>query len=192
MRNAGTARDLKRFTNHTTFYYEFLRQEHDPQARAFLDTCEGLSFDDNTESNFALPQILMALSKCKNPPIRLVKQIHKSYSKVEAYNLNDIFRYNWHVQLFVTYSLRIPKNLETNLLSLVESILSQHLETNYYAVAWEALTYLRKTRSRNRLLFHLLYLLCNRLTDRKLLAFKDGSVRIDITSHFINGFSVLL
>lgn len=69
----------------------------------------------------------------------------------------------------------------------------QKIETNYLAVAWEALTALCKKGNYNKGLHVLLCELMKRCDiNNGLFLFKDNSGRIDISGHVYRGFMNLM
>jgi hypothetical protein len=135
----------------------------------------------DADDEFGKPEILIGLRKAgclfQLPPLA---------------TSNTIFNQNWTIQMYVAYEKPIKKQMIRNLTKAVQGLLNKKetTETNYLAVAFEALCY---TNQNHSLLFQLFFELEQRKECHNLLyAFLDKTARVDITGHVLNGFYQLM
>ena len=137
------------------------------------------------DDEFGKPEILIGLRKAgclfQLPPL---------------VTSDSIFNRNWTIQTYVAYQKPVPKQMMKGLTKAIQGLLNKKegTETNYLAVAFEALAY---TKNRNNmsdsLLFQLFFVLEQRKACHNLLyAFLDKTARVDITGHVLNGFYQLM
>ena len=105
---------------------------------------------------------------------------------------------NWIVQTIISFNKKPPLKLVYILEEKINEILSKKTmtETNYIAVAFEALCFVYSSNSKKSLL-NILFELLFELEKRKncynniLYTFLDKTARIDITGHINNGLCEL-
>lgn len=149
------------------------------------------------ESDFELPEIMIGLKKagCNIKPI------------IFTFTRDDsIFKMNWIIQSKVVYNQTISNNLIEILIQKINEIMSnkKNEETNFIAVAFEALCFVYKSSVEEKKnyklketilnkMFELLYGLEQRKNcNHNLYAFLNKTSRIDITGHVMNGLSKLI
>ena len=148
------------------------------------------------DKNFELGEILMALIIVypNNPQAkRELDKISKSKSD------NNIFRYNWYSKLVKHMPDRNYKyNLIKNIIKYINNAPVVQ-ETNYYAVEFEALATLYASISNQHIkitiepyIERLIINLEQRRNKNGLYEFTDGTIRLDITGHVLNGFYALM
>ena len=141
------------------------------------------------ENEFEKPEIIIGLNKagCNiNEPLL-------------TYTLNDsIFRMNWIIQAIISFNKNPTNKLILILEKKVDDILlnKKMTETNYLAVAFEALCFAYKSNAKPSIL-NKLFELFFELEHRKhcnnvLYSFLDKTSRVDITGHIINGLAELM
>jgi AMMECR1 domain-containing protein len=145
--------------------------------------CKKLFKDlDNAEEEFEKPELTIGLNTAgcntKNIPIF-------TFNKNES-----IFKMNWTIQAIISFNKK-PSQTLINL--LIDKINNQglNLETNYLAVAFEALCFTYSSTKNSKILY-LAFKLWYELEKRKdcyniFYTFLDGSARVDITGHVNNG-----
>jgi hypothetical protein len=136
------------------------------------------------ETDFEFPEIIIGLNEagCNI----------KNYSL--TYNSNDsIFKMNWVIQSIISYN-KIPSNKLIFILeNTIDDILlhKKNIETNFIAVAFEALCFVYGSNNKITLLqkiFELFFELEQRKNCYNVLyTFLDKTSRVDITCHIING-----
>lgn len=160
---------------------KFKNEKLGGQVDAFLalsgvNTCARLKRAlPDAEKVFELGQISLALvERCRNT--RGVKMI------LDAANTNDIFQANWYFQALQAAHKLGPRQelVARKLLATV----GPSSETNYLAVGIELASQFN-TFDTERI--RLLRLLAPRTTPNYLFAFLNGTTRVDITTHVING-----
>lgn len=142
-----------------------------------------------SENEFEKPEIIIGLNKagCNKKKYLL------------TYNLNDsIFKMNWTIQTIISYKQKPTNNLILILVKKIDDIFKniKQIETNYIAVAFEALCFVYKSNNKITILNKIFQLLFE-LEQRKncfniLYTFLDKSSRVDITGHIMNGLCELL
>jgi AMMECR1 domain-containing protein len=156
---------------------------------------------DNLEQNFEYGEVLMALTYAN--PIQEILSKHQNimYERLNKIDLKDdsIFGFNWqaqflhalHIQKIITKSLNNHSIMLSKL--ILKSIKNYDIltETNYLAVGYEALTALYNMIDDDNNLIKsisdLFILLENKKNEIGLYKFNDGSCRLDITGHVVNG-----
>lgn len=141
--------------------------------------CKKLLLDlPNAEEEFEKPEIIIGLTNAG---------CLSNYNL--DYNLSDsIFKMNHVIQAIVSLNIK-PSNIQINIfLQKLNIYLDQieNVETNYLAVAFEALCFLYISNK--------LFILFFKLEKRKNkigYMFIDGTIRIDITTHINNGLLLL-
>jgi hypothetical protein len=144
------------------------------------------------ENEFEKPEIIIGLNKAGcNIKIK-VKE--KKYSLILTYNSTDsIFRMNWVIQSLISFNKNPSNKLIAILENKIDNILrnKKNIETNYIAVAFEAVCFIYKRNAKLTLLnkiFELLFELEQRKNYYNILySFLDKTSRVDITCHIING-----
>jgi AMMECR1 domain-containing protein len=141
------------------------------------------------ENDFEKPEIIIGLNKagCNIKTNSL------------SYNLSDsIFKMNWVIQAIISNNKIPSQKLIIILENKVDDILKnkKNIETNFIAVAFEALCFAYKSLS-NNLLLNKIFELLFELEQRKncyntLYTFLNKTSRIDITGHIMNGLFQLL
>lgn len=152
--------------------------------------CQKLLTDlPSSEEEFARSEIILGLTKA-GCNLNLSQYL-------PPFTSNDsIFKINWIIQAMESLNEKIPPELIQLLLRRVDEILSKKSETNYLAVAFEALAFAYSSTKDPTLLekaFKLLFELDKRKSCyNTLYAFLDGSSRVDITGHVNNGLVKLI
>ena len=156
---------------------------------------------DNIEPNFELGEILMALSVIDNKNDYLKQQINDLMNKEMTDKSTDhqIFRYNWYAKLI--HYAKNEKYARYLIREITKYIDGQpnNTETNYYAVEFEALATIyaniksdRYKKSLEPYIEQLIIKLeTRRMDDWGLYQFTNGTARVDITGHVLNGIYVL-
>lgn len=160
------------------YIYQLFNINNEPFCKKLLET---LPFAEN---EFEKPEIIIGLNDagCNI----------KHYSL--TYNSNDsIFKMNWVIQSIVSYN-KIPSNKLVFILeNTIDDILlhKKNIETNFIAVAFEALCFVYGSNNKITLLqkiFELFFELEQRKNCYNVLyTFLDKTSRVDITCHIING-----
>lgn len=159
---------------------------------------------DVLEPRFELGEVLMALQRVCPKPKLLNTQQHKMYAHLISegphFKKDDIFEYNWQAKFLNSLYKKPQASIKKHAKLLHERVmrltykLSIVSETNYLAVGFEALCALcpiYRTRKTWNHIFKLFYLLQKRYK-HGFYAFKDGSIRLDITGHVNQGLITLL
>ena len=188
-------KNLDKYSPQSLSFLGFMYQLHNIQNTQFCNKLINRLNDNNIDQDFELPEIIIGLNKagCK---------IQKSLS----FTSNDsIFKMNWVIQVIVSYN-KIPSD---NLIKILEEKISyillekQTTETNFIAVAFEALCFVYKSRFKEKKnnkqkynilnkMFELLYELEKRKNCNNLYSFLNKTSRVDITGHVMNGLSALI
>jgi len=140
-----------------------------------------------SESEFEKPEIIIALNKAG------CSLNEKKY--VLSYDLNaSIFKMNWTIQAIISFNKKPSNKLIIILMTKIDQILTKKkkIETNYLAVAFEALCFIYAKQHTKITLLNKLFELLFELEHRKncfhaLYTFLDKTSRVDITGHVING-----
>lgn len=165
---------------------------------------------DNLEEKFELGEVLMALSILEphnnilNTKIIFFKNILEEKIKQKIFDTNDIFQLNWIIKFVYEYNsfsydeLELINYIEIILNNIIEKI-DNNKETNFLAVTYECLTCLYLYLYKNKKIINSLYkenikriydLLLQRYNKTYFLfMFLDGTMRIDITCHVLNGIN---
>jgi AMMECR1 domain-containing protein len=143
----------------------------------------------HAEDEFEQPEIILGLNHagCNIQPSSL------------TYDSSDsIFKMNWVIQAIMSNHKRPSKNLLLMLEEAVDHILQNktQVETNFLAVAFEALCFAYKS-DMDPVLLHKVFELLFELERRKdcfntLYTFSNKTARVDITGHVVNGLMELL
>ena len=163
------------------------------------------------EKQFELGEVLIALNtSCPDKKILLREQrnMYNSLLKNVSVRINNIFEYNWHAKfLYSLYKQKITKNCYNSYVfqhvqELIRRILhilpkiNEQSETNYLAVAFEALQSLLPLacNKKDKIEIHdniiqLFYMLGKRYKNG-LFYFNNNTVRLDISGHVINGLII--
>jgi hypothetical protein len=146
---------------------------------------------ENLEKEFELGEVLQSL--CKNCK-RLQAMVVSRWKKLR--DPKSIFELNWHAQVYKEIAkLDLPHDPQINkkrhllyckCIDMVNTWAIDHMETNYLAVAWEALTALKQNEHIQETLLAELMKRCD--VPSGLFLFKDGTARIDISGHVYRGF----
>lgn len=139
------------------------------------------------ESEFEKPEIIIGLN---HAGCHLKEHLLGSLT----YNSNDtIFKMNWIIQSIISFNKKPSNKLIFILEKKIDDILKnkKNIETNYIAVAFEALCFIYARHMKMKILnqmFELLFELEKRKSCYNVLyAFLDKTSRVDITGHIING-----
>ena len=102
---------------------------------------------------------------------------------------------NWIIQAIISYNKIPSSKLIIILERKINELLIKTIETNYLAVSFEALCFIYQSNRKVSLLNHLFQLFFE-LEQRKkyynvLYIFLQGSARVDITGHIMNGLNQL-
>ena len=160
------------------YVYQLFDMDRDPFCKKLL---ESLPFAEN---EFEKSEIIIGLNKagCNIG----------EYSPV--FNSSDsIFRMNWVIQSMISCNKKPSNKLIIILENKIDDILKnkKNIETNYIAVAFEALCFVCKRHvkmTRLNKLFGLLFELEQRRNCHNVLySFLDETSRVDITGHVMNG-----
>jgi len=160
---------------------------------------------DDLEPDFELGEALYALAqsgnndKVTNKMNNLIN-IYANIKPLANMNIDDIFRYNWHIKAIGAYVeshqiYNISQQI-TNLSNFVYQIINQYsiptIETNYLAVGLESMTGLIRLNNQLTMFDDLVGKIFIELSNRNvhgLYAFNDNDqsmIRLDITGHVLN------
>lgn len=144
----------------------------------------------SAENEFEKPEITIGLNKAGCT--------YNIDNYLLTYNTDDsIFKMNWIIQTIVSFHKKPSRDLIIILENKTAELLQNknNTETNYLAVAFEALCYVYSTTGKLntlKLIFKLLFELEQRKNcNNTLYAFLDKAARVDITCHILNGFVAL-
>ena len=140
-----------------------------------------------SENEFEKPEIIIGLNKSGC--------IYNEKEYLLTYNSNDsIFKMNWTIQTLNSFNKKPSNKLIIILENKIDDILinKKNIETNYLAVAFEALCFVYKSKIKKTLL-NKIFEVFFELEQRKncynvLYTFLDKTARVDITGHIMNGF----
>lgn len=146
---------------------------------------------DKMEEDFELGEAIYALSTIGkiDKDNNIFEKIYSS-KKVYEPTKNDIFRYNWHTKCLRLFKTDYVKYLAESIKKIVSEF-TDNEETNYYAVALEAMTSFYKYINSeayddfDKLIEKMIILLNNRKRDG-LYEFTNKTIRLDITGHVLN------
>lgn len=166
------------------YTYPLLNKNKESFCRKLLDKLP------SAENEFEKPEIIIGLNnaECNLNP--------KEYSDSLTYNSNDsIFKMNWIIQSIISFNKKPSNGLISILEKKIGNILKKkkQIETNYLAVAFEALCFTyANAGNNNKTLSNKMFELLFELEQRKncynkLYAFLNKTSRVDITGHMING-----
>ncbi len=143
----------------------------------------------DAEEQFEKPEIIIGLHKA-GFMLKSEKEILESLIFISD---DTIFKMNWNIQAICSFGIKPSKQLVNILITKINQMIQgiEQIETNYIAVAFEALCFAINNQNRKKLL-SLLFILFFELEKRKscydvLYTFLDGSARVDITGHINNG-----
>ena len=173
-----------RYNSHTLSFLGYIYPLFDKNKDTFCKKLlEDLPFSEN---DFEKPGIIIGLNKagcgCNAKEYLL------------TYTLNDsIFKMNQIIQAIISFDKKPSNKLIFILENKIDGIIIniKKIETNYIAVALEALCFIYKIQ-RKRPLLNKLFELFFELEQRKkcydiLYTFLDNTSRVDITGHIISG-----
>ena len=196
--------------NVTSSYYGLLK------AQQLLEVAlKNLSLSEKqvnlVQKQFELGEVLIALNtSCPDKKILLREQrnMYNSLLKNVSVRINNIFEYNWHAKfLYSLYKQKITKNCYNSYVfqhvqELIRRILhilpkiNEQSETNYLAVAFEALQSLLPLACNKKdkieiqdSIIQLFYMLGKRYKNG-LFYFNNNTARLDISGHVINGLII--
>lgn len=185
--------DYENYTSQTLSFLGFIFTLYDNTPTNNKNNfCNKLLHDlPSAESEFEKPEIIIGLSNAG------CNIDNKKY--ILTFNTNDsIFKMNWTIQALISLDKQISSELITIFESKINSIIinKNNIETNYLAVAFEALCFLYSSTNKIHLLDKIFQLFLE-IEKRKnchntLYSFLDNSSRVDITEHINNGFFQLL
>jgi hypothetical protein len=138
------------------------------------------------EEDFEKPEIIIGLNnaECK---LNYTKYLFEFNEK------DSIFRMNWIIQTIISFNKKPSTILIDILINKINEIFNKknYVETNFLAVAFEALCFVYKTENNEKVIykiFQLFYELEKRKNKNNILYnFQNNSARIDITGHINNG-----
>ncbi len=145
----------------------------------------------DAEEQFEKPEIIIGLHEAG-----FIIESEKEILESLIYNSDDtIFKMNWNIQTIRCFDIKPSKQLVDILQNKINGMIPniELIETNYIAVAFEALCFVVNTSVINRKkILSLIFILLFELEKRKschdvLYNFLDGSARVDITGHVNNG-----
>jgi len=159
----------------------------------------------SAEAEFEKPEIIIGLNEASYSFKLKESRFNESFKLYDAkinnslkfngltFDSNDsIFKMNWTIQAIISAGKIPSKQLILILENKVDELLhsKQRVETNYLAVAFEALCFVAV---RKGILMNKIFELFFELEKRKscqdaLYSFLDKTARVDITGHVINGF----
>tara|TARA_Y100001958_G_C21245365_1_gene575014 strand:- start:693 stop:2207 length:1515 start_codon:yes stop_codon:yes gene_type:complete len=209
-------RDKSKLRQASSFLVQILVKSSELSDKKFSkQICNYLYYSiDFLEKRFERGEVLIAIAlSCSNHNYHTLRlQQDKMYKEMisKNYNINDIFQYNWECKyLYVLYqnSIKTDNHISKHGKILAERIINildvlyknDETETNYYAVGFEALSsvliVIKDVNSRKKILnniFFIYKMLTHRYDEKYgLFKFNNGSSRIDITGHIINGILAL-
>ena len=163
------------------YIYQLFNINNEPFCKKLLQT---LPFAEN---EFEKPEIIIGLNDAGC-------NLNEYSLNSLTYNSNDtIFKMNWIIQSIISFNKKPSNKLIFILENKIDDILKQkkNIETNYIAVAFEALCFIY-TRHMEITLLNKIFELLFELEQRKncynvLYAFLNKTSRVDITGHIING-----
>lgn len=155
------------------------------------------NIENNNVSTFEIAEVLANVIKYKTVNDKWIKfALNKINNCLKSKNIDCLFELNWFTQ-FITSLKNYYINLNYNdYITYLNNFTNLNkYETNYLAVMFEMLCYLQLIDKSNILSQKIEYIY-NLLEQRKthncpLYSFLDGSKRIDITLHVINGLEKL-
>tara|TARA_B100001094_G_scaffold333460_1_gene412875 strand:- start:1181 stop:2698 length:1518 start_codon:yes stop_codon:yes gene_type:complete len=209
-------RDKTKLRQASSFLVQILVKSMDSSDINFSkQICSYLYYSiDFLEKKFERGEVLIAIAlSCPNHNYHtLTLQQDKMYKEMisKDYNINDIFQYNWECKfLYVLYQNSIQTDnyisnhgeiLASRMINILDILYKNNeTETNYYAVGFEGLSSIllivKELNIKKSILDNILYIY-KILMDRYdveygLFKFNNGSSRIDITGHIINGILAL-
>ena len=154
--------------------------------------CEKLLHDlPFSENDFEKPEIVIGLNNAGC-------LVNEKQHPLTYYPSDSIFKMNLIIHTLVSFNKKPSRKLVVILENKIDEILSnkKNTETNFIAVAFEALCLVNKIYNKTHLLhkiFELFFELEQRRTGCNVLyTFLDKTARVDITGHIINGFVELM
>ncbi len=179
-------------------------QKYDKDISAIVEKLYSAVIDGNLEEDFELGEVLMALSIVR-PKSDILDGELQHIATILANRNANIFQLNWYMKFIEAYNCDKAHDigLSNTMYDLLKDIvkkINDGDETNYIAVAYECTTCMFLCAHKANVKFHGTYhlvkeirrlyaLLVNRYNKNYgLFTFKDGSMRIDITGHILNGF----
>lgn len=187
-------KNLDRYSPQSLSFLGFIYQLHNIENTHFCDKLISRLKNRHIDQEFELPEIIIGLNNagCK---------IKKSFAFTSE---DSIFKINWIIQAVISNNQKPSYALIRLLEEKITNILlkKQTTETNFLAVAFEALCFVYKSKFKHikksklkenilNKMFELLYELEKRKNCHYLYSFLDKTSRIDITGHVINGLSAL-
>jgi hypothetical protein len=146
----------------------------------------------SADEEFAKPEIIIGMNHAGC--ITNIKDMTLTFDQNDS-----IFKMNWVIQAIVSFDRKPPHRLVVMLEDKVNELISnkQNTETNYIAVAFEALCFVYKSAPMPKTvllskMFELFFELEKRKTDNNVFyTFLDKIARVDISGHINNGFAEL-
>lgn len=146
----------------------------------------------SADEEFAKPEIIIGMNHAGC--ITNIKDMTLTFDQNDS-----IFKMNWVIQAIVSFDRKPPHRLVVMLEDKVNELISnkQDTETNYIAVAFEALCFVYKSAPMPKTvllskMFELFFELEKRKTDNNVFyTFLDKIARVDISGHINNGFAEL-
>ena len=160
------------------YIYQLFNINKDAFCKKLLET------SPFAENEFEKPEIIIGLNKAGC----IIKDYLLTYNSMDS-----IFKMNWVIQSIISFNKKPSNKLIFILENKIDDILKnkKNIETNFIAVAFEALCFTYKRHMKITLLnkiFELLFELEQRKIYHNILyAFLDKTSRVDITGHIING-----
>jgi AMMECR1 domain-containing protein len=141
------------------------------------------------EPMFELGEVMMGLAIMDPRPIILDKVLDRVKLTVE---LDGIFQLNWMIKALQIYNPNhiLVQKIQDNLISILPQI-TDMMETNYIAVTFECTSCMLLCRWNQYIrdyINQLIIILLSRYNPNYgLFEFQDGTMRVDITGHVLNG-----
>lgn len=211
-------KNKKGFRQASTFLLQILSKKYKDDSNKYFSklVCNYLvNSMDWLDKNFEKPEALVSI--CYNSPNEYKRFLIESRNKIlkeiipNNYKIEDIFAYNWQTKLLNTmYMLFIEtdNNIKQHSIVLIERILkildklyeNKETDVSYYIISFESLCNLlififEEENIKKKVLNNIIYL-TKLLMDKYnykygLFESNDGSCKVSLTEHFINGITSL-
>ena len=188
---------LDRYNSQSLSFLGFMYNLHGIKNTEYCNKLITRLTEKDVDQDFELLEIIIGLSKAGC-----------NFNKISAtFTLDDsIFKMNWIIQVIVAYDKIPSQKLITILYYKIKNILlkKELTETNFIAVAFEALCFVFKskfkdyknTKLKKEILCEMFELLCElekrKNSNNQLYSFLNKKSRIDITGHVMNGLNKLV
>ena len=188
---------LDRYNSQSLSFLGFMYNLHGIKNTEYCNKLITRLTEKDVDQDFELLEIIIGLSKAGC-----------NFNKISAtFTLDDsIFKMNWIIQVIIAYDKIPSQKLITILYYKIKNILlkKELTETNFIAVAFEALCFVFKskfkdyknTKLKKEILCEMFELLCElekrKNSNNQLYSFLNKKSRIDITGHVMNGLNKLV